>query len=197
MVKFELIPTVQLSIEDTQLRQQELPELVYLDDPAFSVMMDFSQTTPHVINQRELIDDALNEMKLKVTNLIVVTNRFNKVVGMLASEDILGEKPIKIMQEGRIPRDQITVKMVMVPVSEIPAFELDSLSHARVGNVVNTLKELKAHYAFVIRTENENQHIVLGLFNISQISKQLHTDIENSMTQAESVSELQKRSEKD
>ena len=58
----------------------------------------------------------------------------------------------------------------------IIAFDLQSVEEARVGNIVTTLKAHSQHYALVIENEN-NQHIIRGLFNTSQISRQLHHEI--------------------
>lgn len=194
MIKYELLPTMSLQKTGVKLRSQVLPELVHLEDPAFSVMTDFSLSTPISIGPEESMDEALNEMKVKGVHLLLVVNNNKDIVGLISSEDILGEKPIKIIQENRISRSQILVKMVMVPINKTAAFDIETVQHARVGNIVQTLQSLSTHYALVVQTnENNGEQIIRGLFNTSQISKQLHTNIANSISKAQSVSELQKR----
>lgn len=197
MVKYENLPTLSLQNKEVCLRSQTLPELVHLEDPALSVMTDFSQTTPTTISPEETMDDALNEMKVKGVHLLLVTNSAKDIVGLISSEDLLGEKPIQIIQENRIQRSQVLVRMIMTPLDEVTAFDISVVEHARVGNIVNTLQALQTHYALVVQNHNATQKQTLrGLFNTSQISKQLHTNIASSITKAQTLSELQKRKRK-
>lgn len=194
MIKFELLPSLTLQKQNVHLRSQKLPELVHLDDPALAVMTDFSQAAPRTINPEDTMDDALNEMKATGVHLLLVVDKEGCIQGIISSEDILGEKPIQLLQERRISRAQILVKMISAPLEQITAFDIEAIEHARVGNVVNTLKKQHQHYALVVRRiDDSDEHIVRGLFNTSQIGKQLHMDIANSVTKAQSLSELQKR----
>lgn len=192
MIQYELLSTIPLLEEHVTLPSQQLAELVHLDDPAWTVMVDFTQEPPHTISPDVSIDHALMEMKLKDVHLLLVTDKNHQIVGLIASEDILGEKPITLIQQRRIERAQVLVKMVMVPLQNIVAFNIETIERARVGNIVTTLKNLCAHYALAIKTDGSKQ-AVRGIFNTSQISKQLHVEINNAITKAHSVSELQKR----
>lgn len=194
MVKYELLSTIPLINEGLSLPSQRLPELVHLDDPAWTVMIDFAQEASHTINPEVSITHALTEMKLKDVHLLLVVDKQHHIVGLVASEDILGEKPITLIQQGRVERDQVLVKMVMVPVSQIVAFDMETIERARVGNIVATLKSLRAHYALVVNVKDEGKiQMVRGIFNTAQISKQLHVDINSSINKAQTVSELHKR----
>ncbi len=196
MAKYETLSTFPLSDNNTILRSTQLPEIVHLDDPAFAVMKDFRQQKPHTVTPDTSMDDALNEMKINGVHLLLVEGKNQHILGVIATEDVLGEKPIKIIQERRIPRHQILVKMIMTKISEVGAFTLNSIRYAKVGNIVNTLKETRLHYALVVDDgdgEEDVQHSLCGIFTTSQISRQLHTDIADSIAKAQTVSELQKR----
>jgi CBS domain containing-hemolysin-like protein len=192
MIKYELLSTIPLLEEHVTLPTQQLAELVHLDDPAWTVMVDFNQEPPHTISPDVSIDHALMEMKLKDVHLLLVTDKNHQILGLIASEDILGEKPITLIQQRRIERAQVLVKMVMTPLQQIVAFNIEVIERARVGNIVTTLKNLCAHYALAIKTDGAKQ-AVRGIFNTSQISKQLHVEINNAINKAHTVSELQKR----
>ena len=194
MIKYEQLPTTTLTNQGVQLRTASLPELVHLDDPAFSVMSDFNIMKPYTIKPTDSMDDALNEMKVNGQHFLLVVDQNQHVSGIIASEDLLGAKPIKIIQERRIQRSMVLVNMLMVPLSEITAFDVESLQPARVGNVVTTMKQLSTHYALAISHQDGKQY-VRGLFNTSQISKQLHIDIATEIAKAETVSELSKRAD--
>lgn len=192
MAKYEILPTTTLSQEHTVLHMTKMPELVHLSDPAFLVMTDFSQHKPHIIAPTEPMDDALNDMKVHGAHLLLVKSEEGLIEGAVTSEDILGEKPIQIIQERRINRAQITVKMIMTPLQNIAAVEIKSLQHAKIGNIVLTLKEMNQHYMLVFET-NEDETVLRGMFTTSQISRQLHKDVADSLSKAQSISELQKR----
>ncbi len=194
MARYESLRTVQLSPENAFLRSRKLLEIVHLDDPAFAVMSDFAHVRPRTIGPNEPMDNALDEMKVHGVHLLLVQEKAGNVVGVIGSEDILGELPIKIIQERRVERSQILVKMLMTPLNKIVAFDMKTLEHAKVGNIVVTLKNLRTHYALVVNDDNgDDKQMLRGIFTTSQISRQLHMDISDAIAKAQSLSELQKR----
>lgn len=192
MAKYETLDTIAFTASHC-IRPLELPEVVHLDDPALMVMIDFKQIKPPLIAPEAPVDQALNEMKISGVHLLLVADKEDRIIGLISSEDILGEKPITLLQERRINRAEILTRMVMTPAENILAFDFDLLRHARVGNVVNTLKKLRQHYALVVKVDANGQQLVRGLFSTSQISKQLHMNINNVITEAGTVAELHKR----
>ncbi|MDF1760405.1 MAG: CBS domain-containing protein [Coxiellaceae bacterium] len=194
MPNYELLNQVENKPENISLHRQYLPELVHLDDPGLAVMRDFNQNRPNTVQPSVSMDEALNEMKVTGCHLLMVVDDEHKLLGLLSSEDLLGEKPIQLLTEKRIDRHLITTKMLMTPIKEVAIFDLDTIEHARVGNVVNTMKELHAHYALVIESRpNSDDPAIRGLLNTSQISKQLHSEVASKIAKAQSVSELQGR----
>ena len=193
MAKYEVLKTVVLSPGNTFLRSEALPELVYLDDPAFAVMCDFTNTKPRTIVADEPIDNALDEMKIHGVHQLLVQGEENNIIGVIGSEDILGELPIKILQERRIKRSHILVKMIMIPIDDMVAIPMKSLEHAKVGNIIATLKNLNTHYVLVTNNDNgDDAQTIRGIFTTSQISRQLHQDIADAIAQSQSVSDLHK-----
>lgn len=191
MAKYETLPTTTLTKNQTVLRTTKLPELVHLDDPCFLAMTDFNQMKPHTISPHESMDDALNEMKVRGAHLLLVKDKEGLITGVIASEDIMGEKPIQLLQERRLARQDILVNMLMTPIEKIPALDIKTLQHAKVGNIVNTLKTINQHFLLVF--EKNEEEILRGIFTTSQISRQLHQDVADSVAKAQSISELQKR----
>lgn len=194
MIKYEQIDHISIPSDGLRVRHQHHEEIVHMDDPALAVMTDFSLVLANTINQNETIDNALNEMKLHGVHMLLATDDEQTISGIISSEDLLGEKPIKLLQHSRVERSNITVKMLMTTIKDIIAFDIDTIQQARVGNIVTTMKAFKQHYALVLRTKGDNAPFIRGLFSTSQISKQLHKDIASLIFKAESISELQKRS---
>ena len=178
MAKYESLPTTHVSPEETILPSHDLPELVRLDDDASTVMIDYTHTPAHIIAPDKSMDDALNEMKATGAHLLLAQDNDGHLHGIISSEAILGEKPIKIIQEKRIARENITVAMLMTPVETIIALDTDTLKDAKVGHIVKTIKDNKRHYALVLDKQAKTERILIrGLFTLSQIGKQLHTDL--------------------
>lgn len=194
MPKFELIETVTLDKQNSYIRSSKLPEMVHLDDSAYAVMEDFSTMHPHAISPTLSMDQALDEMKIHGVHLLLIKNSDHAVIGLISTEDVLGSKPIQLLQERRMHRSKITVEMLMTPIKKIPAFRRKSMQYAKVGNVVETLTKHNQHFAFVIDEEHESDHYCLcGIFSTWQISRQLHQGITDPLDSAHSVSELQHR----
>lgn len=191
MAKYEALPTVSISLDDTVLPTNQLPELVHMEDPAASVMLDFTITPPHTIKQTDTLDHAILEMTGRGTHMMLVINEEGCLQGILSSADARGEKPIQCMEENRIRHDQVLVKMIMTRYADIMALDFTLLESARVGNIVKTLLEHKQHYALVISpTEDESQQIIRGIFTTTQLSKQLHMDLSGLPQGTESLSKL-------
>lgn len=183
MAKYELLPTTAFS-PCPYTHPVQLPEVVHLEDPALAVMIDFKQSKPSTIRPTTPIDYAMHEMKISGVHLMLVVDDTERVIGLISSEDVIGEKPIKLIQEGRLTRAEILVRMVMTPAEDIIAFDIEALRLARVGNVINTLREHHQHYALVLQKLPAQPLFIRGLLWSSQISKQLHMDITNSISQA-------------
>lgn len=193
MPKYELIDTFSLSAQNTVLHSPHMAEIVHLNDPATSVMIDFAEFKPITVTGALPMTEALNEMKIQDIHFLLVKSDKN-IMGMVCSEDILGSKPIKIIQERRIDRSKVTVKMLMAPIEKIITFKLKAVQQSRVGNVVATLQEYQKHYALVVDDEESNDEQVLcGMFSTWQISRQLHMDLEDPIRTAKSISELQRK----
>ncbi|WP_251365833.1 hypothetical protein [Coxiella-like endosymbiont of Rhipicephalus sanguineus] len=126
----------------------------------------------------------MNAIKVYGIHLLLVRNENDNIIGIVGSEDFLGELPIKISQERRIKRSHILIKIVMTPLDKICAFDMHMLEHAKVGNIIVTLKNLRTHYTLIISDENESRQTLRGIFITSQISRQLHMDISYASAKA-------------
>ena len=195
--RYEILPITQIPRETKLVAPNLPPEVAHLEDHALDIMIDFSQIQPITIQSKDSIAIAENEMKNRDAHLLIVTDSQKNIVGIVGAEDLLGEKPIKIMQESRIPRNEIPIKMVMRKQKDVIAFDIDELQHAKVGNIICTLREHSRHYALVVeinKDKHNKQHIMIrGYFSAALMSKQLHMNVMDYITQAQSLAELQQR----
>lgn len=192
MIKYETVSTVQLHSDDTILKSHNMPELVHLDDPAYTVMIDFCQTPAFTLKADATIDEAQNEMEFHGTHFMLVVNADHHIKGILTSEDLLGEKPIKVIQETRLSHDKILVHMLMTVLNDIPAFNIESIEASRIGNILHTLHTLESPFALVVRIKEDGEKVLRGCFTTSQISKQLHKNVRKRIHDVGSIAELKK-----
>lgn len=184
MAKYEALPTTAILPNGTMLQANRLPELVHMDDAALSVMIDFTLTPPHTIRPTDTMDHAIHEMEVSGAHLLLVINEEGYFKGILTSQDVWGEKPIKLIQESRMHRDHVLVKMIMVPYTHILGLDFALIeSTACVGHIVKTLAAHKQHYALAVAPcTDQAVQMIRGIFTASQISKQLHIDVADIFT---------------
>ena len=189
--EFHALSYIPLKANSVCAKPAEPPSFVYLDDPALSVMTDFETHTAITITASASIDEALEHMKASGVRLLLVIDAEHSVIGLITSTDIMGERPITLAQELRIPHTEIAVNQIMTPLGKIEAFDFIIVNEARVGHIVETLNQLERQHMLVVEADNENdRHVIRGLFSISQISKQLHRDVKHHAGAAHSLAEI-------
>ncbi len=203
----------------TYVRPPELPKHVFLDSPAMDVMTDFTYVRPRTVGALVAIDDALERMKTSGVRLLLVTNATEHVIGLISSYDIQGEKPVKLVEEARASRTDITVAQIMTTLDHIRVLNMRSVRSAPVAHVVATLRDLVQRHVLVCETDDAEdapagltedlppfattawdktqpppkrpaQQRVRGLFSAAQIGRQLGVDISDVMTAAHSLAEM-------
>jgi len=168
-----------------------LPEIAHLDDAAESVMTDFKHCRALTITPGAPLNEAAIEMKAGNVHMLLVTDKENRIIGMITTEDLLGEKPLTMAMTRKIKRTEVLVRMVMVKRQDIVGFEINDLRHAKVGNIVETLHELKQHYALVMETNENNEQEIRGIFSLWDLSRRVGKDLTYDVSEAHSLAELQ------
>jgi CBS domain containing-hemolysin-like protein len=192
MPLYETIPTRTLLPQNAVDPTSDLPELVHFDDTARSVFFDFSKSAPATIAPQTTVDEAIHDIKVLHLPMLLVEDK-GRIVGLVSHEDLLSEKPLTLMQENSLDREEVTVAMLMKPHNKIVVIDIANLKNARVGHIVNTFKEHSVDYILVVKKSKEEKHLIKGLFSASQVSRQLHADITSLiMKSPDSILELHK-----
>lgn len=150
-----------------------LPELIHLEDPIFDVFVDFHFHSPATIQAKQSMDDALFEMKASGAHMLLVLNENGHMVGLLSSQALHGERPYKIIQEGREKHSEITVASIMLPMEQVLCLDHAAIKSSKIGHLVETFKRHHRHYAVVIQQDHEGKEGVSGYFSASRISRTL------------------------
>ena len=158
--------------------QSQIPELqVQATSPATDVMTDLSRVAAVTIDASANIDEAQSTMIARGVRALFVVDHERAVVGIITSNDVLGEKPVKVAQDRGARHDEVLVREVMTPANLLEALELQDVLNARVGDVVETLKRSGRQHALVIEgapTDSASAtRTVRGVFSLTQIARQL------------------------
>jgi len=146
---------------------------VSLESSALLVMTDLKRVAAAVISPQETMDHAHAFMMRRGVRMLLVLGEQEKLVGIITSNDILGEKPIAVAEERRIRHGDILVADVMTPADRLDAFDMHSVQSARVGQVLASLLQARRHHALVVQTASDGRREVRGLFSLSQLARQL------------------------
>lgn len=185
------LPTLHLQPGTHYIHSGELPEIIHIDDPALAVMLDYETTQAVTIHQHAFLTEATIEMKACHVHTLLVVDSEDHIVGIISSEDLLGEKPVKVSQEKFINRSDLKVRMIMTPQEQIVVLDYDTLRLAKVGHIIQTLKAFKQHYALVVQNHPKTkQQMIRGFYSLSQISKLLAVNIIDDDPLARSLGEL-------
>jgi CBS-domain-containing membrane protein len=166
------------------------PELIHLDSPATTVMTDFKFVHPVTISADVSIDVALQKMKTAGVRLLLVTNEAHEIIGLVTAHDIMGEKPIKILEQTRLQRSQIRVSIIMRPQQHIDVLNMISVRNAEVGHIIETLRQLERQHILVVEVGSDGAQRVVGMFSTSRISKLLGVDVTEEVPPAHSLAEM-------
>ncbi len=97
-------------------------------DPAILAITDFTREHPVTVDAERQIDDALNDMvRVGVRALLVFKEQ--RIVGLITSYDIQGERPIQFLQSSNYAHHRdIRVADIMTPWDALYAVDWQAIS---------------------------------------------------------------------
>ncbi|MDP1997325.1 MAG: CBS domain-containing protein [Gallionella sp.] len=158
---------------------QILPERVKLSDSATSVMTDLSKVSLVGVRAQTSMDRANAKMIRYGVRMLLVLDDNEQLAGLLTATDVLGERPMRFLQDMGGTHADITVRDIMTPQGELEVLKIDDVQHAKVGQVVASLKKSNRQHALVVAEGADGRQTVCGLFSITQIARQLGAQIQS------------------
>jgi CBS domain-containing protein len=143
-------------------------------DLAIHAITDFTREHPVTVDEDRQIDAALEDMiRLGVRALLVV--REQRIVGLITSYDIQGERPLQFLQTSNYTRHhEIRVGHIMTPWDKLLAVDWDSIQAARAGDLLHVLEEAEMTHLLVIEAGSKNAvPIVRALVSRARLARQL------------------------
>ncbi|MEI7613786.1 MAG: hypothetical protein WCK63_12825 [Betaproteobacteria bacterium] len=155
------------------------PKPINIDSPALDVMTDLRKVVAATVSSKESIPTATKVMIARRVRLLLVANSSGVVEGLISARDAMGEKPVNLLRDRRGARfEDLIVSDLMVPRQEIDVLDIDTVLHANVGSIIETLKQSGRQHALVIETDPTlGGQFVRGIFSATQIARQLGVPI--------------------
>lgn len=144
------------------------------EDPAALVMTDFATQTPMLVSAERLIDDALRDMMVAGVRALLVA-RGEKVIGLITSYDIQGERPLQFLNSSSFTRhDEIQVGHIMTPWEQVPMLGWDTVRTASVADIAARFKTHRSiTHIIVLERAAQGGTVVRGLFSRTRLERQL------------------------
>lgn len=147
-----------------------------LDSPAVEVMTDLRKVPALTIGAGASIAEANRVMIARSVRALFVTDDARDLLGIVTATDTLGERPIQFAQARGVRYYEVTVHDIMTPADRLEVLDLRDLEHARVGDVVATLKFSGRQHALVAETlggEASGPQTICGIISLTQIGRRL------------------------
>ena len=176
----DYLPLHQTSVSPRGCYVQEAynPSQITADSPALEAMTDLSRVAPATIEADATLEEANQSMILRgVRLLLVIEAASHRIIGVLTSADVLGEKPLFVAQKRQCKRSELRIADVMVPVEQMEALSIEEVRKSRVGNVVATLRVDGRAHALVMGHDAQDRQVLMGIFSATQIARQLGVQI--------------------
>ncbi len=152
---------------------------ISLDDNALSVMTDLENASAITVPGITPIDQALEHMIQSGVRSLFVLDNESRVIGLITSYDIQGEKPIRYLQSldcthRTCCRDDVHVIDIMEPMDKLKNLDFKKVRNATVGNIVATFKRVeRKHLVVVDHNRDQAEPTIRGIFSATQLERQL------------------------
>lgn len=148
---------------------------VTLTSPALDVMTDLAQVRAATIDPQTPLHKAEQAMIQQGVRSLFVVAEFPCVEGLITAADLLGDKPMRLVNQRHIQRSDLTVADIMTHLSALDALDYAELKDATVAEVVATFKKVggATHLLVVQAATAKGPARIRGVISITQIERQL------------------------
>lgn len=151
------------------------PWQVELTDPASSVMTDFRVRALFKVDPEDTIDEALHNMKIAGLRIgFVVDGASEKVIGMITSYDIMGEKPMRYLQsvgfaDRGVTHKDIKVKDIMEKIEDWVSVDMHHVETVNVQALLDAFQKTGRTHLPVLDSVEGKEHRLRGLFSSAKV----------------------------
>lgn len=150
------------------------------EDRALPLLTDLRFSPLVVASHRDGLDQTLHVMLRAGVRMAFVTGPHGGLAGMVAADVLMGERPVMRAMNDQVRHHELTLADVMMPLTHWEVTDMQHVRHARVGDIVATLREHGMRYLLV--TENQGGTVYLrGLFSAKRLEGALGAAIDNDL----------------
>ncbi len=141
-----------------------------LTSPALQIFTDFRQYNPSILDAEAKALDALEMMNHEHTNLKLVVDANQEMVGLISTEQLSTQNILQHVSKD-IKAADLLVSDLMRPREKIIALSYQQIEYCTVGDVLNTLQHSGEPFCAVIDIEN---HQIRGVISAKDIAERLN-----------------------
>ena len=153
------------------------PEKIRLSTPARAVMADLSQTETYTILPEATYTEANHLLLQAKVHQLIVVDANSQIKGVLTTNDLWGEGPVRIAAEYGVQYNKLRVKDIMTPVDAIDVLSMDDVKKAKVGHILATLKKVERIHALVVCSDSADKQVLCGIFSALHIARQIGVEM--------------------
>jgi len=143
-------------------------------DPALSVMTDFRERSSVTVPETLAIDAALEHMKhTGVRCAFAIDEPQRQVAGLITAYDIMGEKPMRLMQAASTARAQIRVKDLMTRLPDWQVVDVKLIERHTVAAVAKLFDESLLTHIVVTESDAQGTQRLRGILSASKVRRLL------------------------
>lgn len=138
-------------------------------------MTDFTAQSPVLVAAERPIDDALRDMMVAGVRALLVT-RDEKVIGLVTSYDIQGERPLQFLNRSGLTRhDEIQVGHIMTPWERVSTLDWAAVRAACVSDIAAQFQAQRTTtHIVVLERAEQGSATVRGLLSRTELERQLN-----------------------
>jgi CBS domain-containing protein len=148
--------------------------VVDVHSPALAVMIDFQRRAPIAVARDASLDEANRIMALCKVHYLLVADAQDHLLGIVTAAATRGDRPLAVAHAMDVRPSELLVGDVMNRKhDDAEVMHLSDMTTARVGNVLAALREMGTSHCLVVDHDEENHHILCGLFLLPEIERQM------------------------
>jgi CBS-domain-containing membrane protein len=154
--------------------QPKAAESVTTASAGTDVMTDLAVVRAATITPETPLDKAEQTMIQQGVRSLFVMSDYPCVEGLVTASDLMGEKPVRLMTQRKVQRNELCVTDVMTMLSDLDALDYNELKDATVGDVINTFKRVGRTHLLVVQSATvKGPARIRGVISITQVERQL------------------------
>lgn len=153
-----------------------------ISSSALEVMTDLRFIAAGTVSADLGLETATQKMIARGVRSLLVIDINDDVIGIITARDLEGARPAAVMQARGVGPDRVQVSDIMTGADNIEVLLLNDVLHARVGDIVASLKHSGRQHALVMEEESfSGKRLICGIFSASQIARQLGAGTEKQV----------------